>query len=155
MTSESKVSSFNIDVDGGWFLSRGIVLGGYFGVASSTNKISDYYKLKSFLVKLGPYARIYIPLNGKIQPFADFKTVLGTGLRNEKYENPVNNTSKGLGFFGIGFGLGTSIFLSDRFALDFKLAFDIESNATADEFSSSATVKQFVGVKTGFNFLLN
>lgn len=154
ITSESKMSMFNLMVQGGKFLSREFVVGGTLGIASSSSKISETHQLKSLLFRLGAYGRAYLPLEGKIQPFADLSVVLGVGGLKDKYENPDFNNTKGLGFFGLGFGVGASLFFSDRFALDVKFAYDLESNAISEEDYSSGNVNRFLGIQTGFNFLL-
>lgn len=154
VNSMSKTGIFNLGVNGGKFLGRSFVLGGYFGIESTSYQVSEAHKIKSFLVKIGPYGRVYLPLEGKVQPFADIQAVLGLGARQDKYDNNDFNESKGLGYFGLGFGLGTSIFLSDRFALDLKFAYDIQSNAITDGDYSSGSAVRFAGIKTGFSFLL-
>lgn len=154
ITSESKMSTFNLMVQGGKFLSREFVVGGTLGIASSSSKISETHKVKSLMFRLGSYGRAYLPLEGKIQPFTDLSLVLGVGGLTDKYENPDFNNTKGLGFFGLGFGVGASLFFSDRFALDVKFAYDLESNALSEEDYSSGNVNRFLGIQTGFNFLL-
>ncbi len=155
VTSETKFFVLDLEVNGGILLGRSFVLGGVLGAeyAALSSKNSDV-KQKSSLFRLGPYGRIFLPLEGRILPYADLLVVVGLGSEKTVLEPWIDETL-GVGYFGLGMGLGASFFVSDRFAIDLKFAYDLGSRAVSDGNTSEGNVEQFTGIKTGFVFLLH
>jgi len=132
MSEEDKTKATKLYLTplGGYFIMRGLLLGILITMSYEIHKYplghksttAEYDVNKSLLFAMGPAARYYYDLEGKLKPFGEASVFFGANNDKNQFPNiPDNKTKRSV--VGTGLGLGASYFATDFLSVDGQLGY--------------------------------
>ena len=146
-----KTTSFNLLPKVGYFVTPNFALGLDLSLSlygSKDNSGVSANNMNSTLLGAGPFIRYYIPA-GKVFPFCELGSSLGTIINDTKYINKTVETSQSL--LSIGGGVGAAILLGNHASFDVLLDYhSLTVKDKQDNIDNYRTVMGTLGLKVGF-----
>lgn len=136
-----RTTNIQLSVDWGYFFAENVALGISTGIDYTEDKESSQ---KQTTTAFGPFARLYVG-SSKVKPY--FQGM--AGLASSKIKGGTNDTS--LSGLAYDFGIGASIFLNEKVAIDGLLSY----GGTSLKYSENSKAKlKMSGVSISFGFSL-
>lgn len=144
---ETKTNKISLELSPGIFIIDNMVFGLSMLVEYEKSEFDDFnQELKSF--GLAPYIRYYIS-NTKIKPYFNFDGgYLFAHNKSNLYEH-INDTYNG---FVIDFGIGISVFFTEKIAFDTQIAYGYSTMINSED-SKIKLITNGIGIMLGFDLI--